>query len=178
MLQAFSNTKIHERVSKTRLIRAIRDLHFEVLAKWDSQDRPEVISMRDDGFNKLSFRSSWLEDENISENWIEFLTEILDDKTAPFGIFNIHDKRSELNDETRIESVAVVPHYFAIEDSKIKIERSPVKDVMPMDVVVRVDVSPWADPSAFSVFAESPDHLDENSLHDRIEEPIGGGTSA
>ena len=153
LTEAFSNTDIHHRVSKSRLVRAIKDLHTEVLANWDSNERPQVVSLRDDGFDKIAFQSSWLVDEDVSEDWIKFLTEILGDETAPFGIFNILDKRSELNNANLISSVAVVPHYFAERPSKVKIEKSESKDVMPMDVVVRVDVSPWANPSAFAVFA-------------------------
>jgi hypothetical protein len=78
----------------------------------------------------------------------------LGDETAPFGDFNILDKRSELNNASLISSVAVVPHYFAERESKVKIEKSKTQDVMPMDVVVRVDVSPWSDPSAFAIFAD------------------------
>lgn len=177
LLEAFSNVEIHDRVSKSRLIRAIRDLHFEVLAKWESEDRPEVVSLRDDGFNKLSFKSSWLEDEGVSENWIDFLTQILSEDTAPFGIFNINDKTSDLNDESKIESVAVVPHYFMLDKSKVEVKKSPAKDVMPMDVVVRVDVSPWAEPSAFAVFSDDVDTGNDNL---GFEPPpiTGGGTSA
>ena len=156
LTEAFSNTAIHNRVSKSRLVRAIKDLHNEVLANWDSDERPQVISLRDDGFNKIEFQSSWLVDEDVSEGWIEFLEEILGEETAPFGQFNILDKRSELNNADLISSRAVVPHYFELgaSESKLKIEKSRTKDVMPMDVVVRVDVSPWSDPSAFAVFAD------------------------
>jgi hypothetical protein len=156
LTEAFSNTAIHNRVSKSRLVRAIKDLHNEVLANWDSDERPQVVSMRDDGFNKIEFQSSWLVDEDVSEGWIKFLEEILGEETAPFGQFNILDKRSELNNAELISSRAVVPHYFELgaSESKLKIEKSRSKDVMPMDVVVRVDVSPWADPSAFAVFAD------------------------
>jgi hypothetical protein len=151
---AFSNPGIHHRVSKARLVRAIKELHKEVLANWNSDERPQVESMRDDGFDKIAFQSSWLIDEDVSENWIEFLTEILGDETAPFGHFNILDRSSELNNADLISSVAVVPHYFAERESKVKIEKSKSQDVMPMDVVVRVDVSPWSDPSAFAIFAD------------------------
>jgi hypothetical protein len=154
LLDAFGNSSIHERVSKARLVRAIRDLHFEVLANWNSDDRPRVESLRDDGFDKLSFRSSWLLEEDVSEDWLEFLVSILNEETAPFGIFNILDKRSELNDPTLISSLAVVPHYFQVGETRVKTQKSPLKDVTPMDVVVRVDVSPWADPSAFAIFAD------------------------
>jgi hypothetical protein len=154
LTEAFSNSSIHHRVSKARLVRAIKDLHKEVLANWDSDERPQVLSMRDDGFDKIAFQSSWLVDEDVSEDWIKFLTEILGDETAPFGDFNILDKRSELNNASLISSVAVVPHYFAERESKVKIEKSKTQDVMPMDVVVRVDVSPWSDPSAFAIFAD------------------------
>lgn len=154
LTEAFSNSSIHHRVSKARLVRAIKDLHKEVLANWDSDERPQVLSMRDDGFNKIAFQSSWLLDEDASEDWIRFLTEILGEETAPFGDFNILDKRSELNNANLISSVAVVPHYFAERESKVKIEKSKSQDVMPMDVVVRVDVSPWSDPSAFAIFAD------------------------
>jgi hypothetical protein len=151
---AFSNPDIHHRVSKARLVRAIKELHKEVLANWNSDERPQVESMRDDGFDKIAFQSSWLIDEDVSESWIEFLTEILGDETAPFGHFNILDRSSELNNADLISSVAVVPHYFAERESKVKIEKSKSQDVMPMDVVVRVDVSPWSDPSAFAIFAD------------------------
>jgi hypothetical protein len=154
LTDAFSNTAIHHRVSKSRLVRAIKDLHSEVLANWDSDERPQVHSMRDDGFDKIAFQSSWLVDEDVSENWIKFLTEILGDETAPFGDFNILDRSSELNNAKRISSVAVVPHYFAERESKVKIVKSKSQDVMPMDIVVRVDVSPWSDPSAFAIFAD------------------------
>ena len=152
---AFSNSGIHHRVSKDRLVKAIKELHKEVLANWDSDERPQVESMRDDGFDKIAFQSSWLIDEDVSENWIEFLTEILGEETAPFGHFNILDRSSELNNADLISSVAVVPHYFAERESKVKIEKSKSQDVMPMDVVVRVDVSPWSDPSAFAIFADA-----------------------
>ncbi len=177
LLDAFSNTAIHERVSKSRLVRAIRDLHFEVLANWNSDDRPRVESLRDDGFDKLSFRSSWLLDEDVSEDWIEFLTSILNEETAPFGIFNILDKRSELNDPTRISSLAVVPHYFQIGETRVKTEKSPVKDVTPMDVVVRVDVSPWANPSAFAIFADGS-YQPVEEVSDEEVVTVEGGTSA
>jgi len=153
--EAFSNTSIHQRVSKARLVRAIKDLHKEVLANWSSTERPEVVSMRDDGFDKIAFQSSWLVDEDISEDWISFLSEVLNEETAPFGHFNILNKKSELNDAAKISSMAVVPHYFDLTESKLKIEKSKTTDVMPMDIVVRVDVSPWADPSAFTIFADS-----------------------
>jgi hypothetical protein len=175
LLDAFTNTSIHERVSKARLVRAIRDLHFEVLANWNSDDRPRVESLRDDGFDKLSFRSSWLLDEDVSEDWIQFLTSILNDETAPFGIFNILDKNSELNDPTRISSLAVVPHYFQIGETRVKTEKSPTKDVTPMDVVVRVDVSPWADPSAFAIFADG--FAEQLSQHEEEAQLSGGTTS-
>ena len=154
LTDAFSNTAIHHRVSKSRLVRAIKDLHSEVLANWDSDERPQVMSMRDDGFDKIAFQSSWLVDEDVSEDWIEFLLEILGDETAPFGDFNILDRGSELNNSKLISSVAVVPHYFAERESKVKIEKSKSQDVMPMDIVVRVDVSPWSNPSAFAIFAD------------------------
>jgi hypothetical protein len=154
LTDAFSNTSIHQRVSKARLVRAIKDLHSEVLANWNSDERPQVVSMRDDGFDKIAFQSSWLVDEDVSEDWIRFLTEILGEETAPFGHFNILDKRSELNNADLISSVAVVPHYFEERESKVRIEKSKTSDVMPMDVVVRVDVSPWSNPSAFAIFAD------------------------
>ena len=53
----------------------------------------------------------------------------------------------------RIKSVAVVPHYFPASETSLKVEHSKSTEVMPLDVVVRVDVSPWAEPNAFAVFA-------------------------
>jgi hypothetical protein len=176
LLEAFSNRDIHERVSKQRLREAIQNLHSEVLAKWESSDRPTVVSLRDDGFNRLSFRSSWLDEQDISEDWIDFLSEILEEETSPFGIFNIQDKTSDLNKKELISSVAVVPHYFEIKDSRVKVEHSPVKDVLPMDVVVRVDVSPWANPSAFAVFANER-VLDNRHSNFNLLDDVGGDTS-
>ena len=61
----------------------------------------------------------------------------------------------------------MVPHYFTQGKSKVEIRKSTTKDVMPMDVVVRVDVSPWADPSAFAVFAENfAENSDNESTFD------------
>ncbi len=174
LLDAFNNTKIHDRVSENRLREAIIDLHAEVLANWDSVDRPNVVSLRNDGYDKLSFRTSWLKDEDVSENWIEFLNAILEEKTSPFSDFNIQDKESDLNKVEMISSVAVVPHYFPVrEDSKVKTIQSPIKEVMPLDVVVRVDVSPWSDPSAFTIFADGKE--DMQSSEEGIDR---GGTSA
>lgn len=153
LLEAFTNTSIHDRVSKERLIKAIQEIHSEVLANWSSEDRPRVLSLRDDGFDKIAFRTSWLADEDGSEPWLPFLTEILNEETAPFGLFNILDKRSELNMPDRISSEAVVPHYFVVKDSKVTVRQSKSVEVMPLDVVVRVDVSPWSEPTAFAVFA-------------------------
>jgi hypothetical protein len=154
LLEAFGNTSIHERVSKRRLVAAIQEIHSEVLANWASDDRPSVVSLRNDGFNKIAFRTSWLADEDASEPWIPFLEEILSEETSPFGQFNILDKSAELNDPLRISSVAVVPHYFPIKDSRVKIQHSKSKEVTPLDVVVRVDVSPWSEPHSFAVFAD------------------------
>jgi hypothetical protein len=175
LTEAFSNSSIHHRVSKARLVRAIKDLHKEVLANWDSDERPQVLSMRDDGFDKIAFQSSWLVDEDASEDWIRFLTEILGDETAPFGDFNIFDKGSELNNANLISSVAVVPHYFAEGESKVRIEKSKSQDVMPMDVVVRVDVSPWSNPSAFAIFADGA--VTPTSGDEQVDTTQGGTTS-
>jgi hypothetical protein len=175
LTEAFSNSSIHQRVSKARLVRAIKDLHKEVLANWASTERPKVVSMRDDGFDKIAFQSSWLVDEDVSEDWIEFLSEVLNDETAPFGHFNILDRRSELNDAEKISSMAVVPHYFDLTESKLKIEKSKTTDVMPMDIVVRVDVSPWADPSAFTIFANDQS-MDVSSAGEVSQ--IGGGATS
>lgn len=176
LIEAFSNTSIHNRVSRSRLIKAIQDLHQEVLANWSSQDRPKVLSLRDFGFDKIAFRTSWLADEDGTEDWLEFLREVLTEETAPFSAFNILNKRSTLNDRTLIQSVAVVPHYFELKDSSIQIAKSPTDEVMPLDVVVRVDVSPWADPSDFTVFANSTLVAEEEP--NVITTPSGGFTSA
>ncbi len=178
LLDAFSNREIHGRVSRERLREAIRNLHKEVLANWESSDRPTVVSLREDGFNRLSFRSSWLDEQEVREDWIEFLSEILSEETSTFSIFNVQDGTSELNNGDAISSVAVVPHYFEVQNSKIKIEPSPVSDVLPMDVVVRVDVSPWADPAAFAVFADSLPHpISPNETTSEGVDEIDGDTS-
>lgn len=178
LLEAFSNTAIHDRVSRARLVSAIKDLHKEVLAKWESDDRPKVVSLRDFGFDKIAFRTSWLADEDPSENWLDFLTEILDDETAPFSDFNILNKRSALNDRKQISSIAVVPHYFELKESKIAVAHSPSKEVMPLDVVVRVDVSPWAEPGDFTVFAAGTVVQEPEPEPEIIAKPSGGYTSA
>ena len=162
------------------MVSAIKDLHSEVLANWESGDRPKVVSLRDFGFDKIAFRTSWLADEDPSEDWIAFLMEVLIEETAPFSDFNILNKRSPLNSRDQISSVAVVPHYFELKESKISVAHSPSKEVMPLDVVVRVDVSPWADPGDFTVFAARTVGSDQGP---EIEEEIsietpGGVTSA
>jgi hypothetical protein len=180
LLEAFSNTSIHDRVSRERLIKAIKEIHREVLANWASDDRPRVASLRDFGFDKIAFRTSWLAEDDGSEPWIPFLTELLGEETAPFGLFNILDKRSELNMADRISSVAVVPHYFSVPESKVRIEQSKSTEVMPLDVVVRVDVSPWSEPNAFAVFADDIKKISETLLQVRDEgdSRIGGLTGA
>jgi hypothetical protein len=175
LTEAFSNTSIHHRVSKARLVRAIQDLHKEVLANWDSTERPKVISMRDDGFNKISFQSSWLAEEDIYEEWIPFLIDILGDETAPFGDFNIFNKSSSINRPELISSVAVVPHYFPDLDRRIEIRKTEFSEVTPIDVVVRVDVSPWSDTGDFAIFADSDISSDIIEAEDSFEQ---GGTIA
>lgn len=179
LLEAFENTSIHDRVSRQRLIRAIKDLHFEVLANWDSKDRPEVISLRDDGFSKVAFRTSWIDEEDISQDWKEFLNEILTEETAPFGVFNVHDRRSIINNSSKITSMAVVPHYFPEKEYGINVQRSSAKAVMPMDIVVRVDVSEWANASDFAVFADGvkPSLPEDEKSEIEISSEITGGTS-
>ena len=180
LLEAFTNTSIHDRVSKDRLIKAIQEIHTEVLANWSSEDRPKVLSLRDDGFDKIAFRTSWLADEDGSEPWLPFLREILSEETAPFGLFNILDKRSELNMPDRISSEAVVPNYFVVSDSKVTIGKSSSQEVMPLDVVVRVDVSPWSEPTAFAVFANETKNASTTVAQPSEIAPIrsGGSTSA
>jgi hypothetical protein len=175
LTEAFSNSSIHHRVSKARLVRAIRDLHKEVLANWDSNERPKVMSLRDDGFDKISFQSSWLAEEDIHEEWIPFLMDILGDETAPFGDFNIFNKSSGINRPELISSVAVVPHYFQDLDRRIEIRKSEFSEVTPIDVVVRVDVSPWSDTADFAIFADSDISSDTIEADDSIEQ---GGTIA
>jgi hypothetical protein len=180
LLEAFTNTSIHDRVSKERLIKAIQEIHTEVLANWSSEDRPKVLSLRDDGFDKIAFRTSWLADEDGSEPWLPFLREILSEETAPFGLFNILDKRSELNMPDRISSEAVVPNYFVVGDSKVTIGKSSSQEVMPLDVVVRVDVSPWSEPTAFAVFANETKNASTTVAKPSEAAPMrsGGSTSA
>ena len=68
------------------------------------------------------------------------------------------------------------PHYFKIERDKVKVENSTVEDLTPLDVVVRVDVSPWSEPSAFAVFADAiSTQTEDQSGEDYLS---GGGTSA
>lgn len=180
LLEAFTNTSIHDRVSKERLIKAIQEIHTEVLANWSSEDRPRVLSLRDDGFDKITFRTSWLADEDGSEPWLPFLREILNEETAPFGLFNILDKRSELNMPDRISSEAVVPNYFVVNDSKVTIRKSKSTEVMPLDVVVRVDVSPWSEPTAFAVFANETKNSSKSPTQPTEPTSLrsGGSTSA
>ena len=182
LLQAFSNTSIHEKVSKKRLIRAIEEIHNEVFSKFNSEDRPRVISMRDNGFDKLAFRTSWLADDDDSEEWIPFLKEILSEETSPFGLFNMNlqVRRSELTNAGGIQSVAVVPNYFPVSENGLRMKNSSTTEVMPIDVAVRVDVSPWADPSAFAVFANDTNKANKPSENDGAssESPIGGLTGA
>jgi hypothetical protein len=180
LLEAFGNMSIHNRVSKSRLIKAIREIHNEVLANFHSADRPKVESLRNNGFNHLAFRTSWLADEDGSESWISFLTEVLTEETAPFGQFNILDKRAEINSPEKIKSVAAVPHYFKFESAKIKVQNSLSSEVAPLDVVVRVDVSPWADTSAFTVFADDIRRGARPSNPNELPETLtnGGFTSA
>jgi hypothetical protein len=155
LLKAFSDTKLHDKVSLEQLRETIKTVHATAITDWDSEYRPDVQNLRDDGFDKSSFATSWLLDETLSEDWIEFLSEILGE-TTPFNQFNIEDKNSDLNKAELIKSVAVVPNYFdeLKHDEKIVLEKSPSQEVMPIDVVVRVDVSPWEQPQAFAVFAD------------------------
>jgi hypothetical protein len=180
LLEAFSNTEIHERVSQKRLVQAIEEIHKEVLANFNSEDRPRVNSLRDNGFDKLAFRTSWLVDDDGSEDWIPFLTEILTEETSPFGLFNIQDRRSGLANKEEIKSVAVVPQYFNLPESNLKALKSDSSEVMPLDITVRVDVSPWADPSAFAVFADDTNGLNETEkpIQSEIDPSIGGLTGA
>ena len=180
LLEAFTNTSIHDRVSKERLIKAIQEIHTEVLANWSSEDRPRVLSLRDDGFDKIAFRTSWLADEDGSEPWLPFLSEILNEETAPFGLFNILDKRSELNMPDRISSEAVVPNYFVVDETKVTIRKSKSTEVMPLDVVVRVDVSPWSEPTAFAVFANETKNSSKSLTQPTESSSLrsGGSTSA
>ena len=179
LLEAFNNSSIHERVSRKRLIRAIEEIHKEVLANFTSEDRPRVVSLRDNGFDKLSFRTSWLADNDSSEDWIGFMTEILTDETSPFGLFNIKDRRSELTKADQIKSIAVVPKYFNLPDSKLHKVKPLTSEVMPLDITVRVDVSPWADPSAFAIFASNQNtELDSSNFDDEEQPPRGGITGA
>jgi hypothetical protein len=169
---------IHNRVSKARLIRAIKEIHKEVLANWNSEDRPRVESLRENGFNHLTFRTSWLAEEDSSESWVAFLSEVLTEETAPFGQFNILDKRSEINSSDQIISMAVVPHYFKVDESRVQVIQSSSNEIMPLDVVVRVDVSPWADTSAFSVFADDLQRNQESSIPTSSQNRfVNGGTT-
>jgi hypothetical protein len=106
--------------------------------------------------------------------------EVLSAETAPFSDFNILKKNSPLNVRDQISSVAVVPHYFELKESTISVAHSPSKEVMPLDVVVRVDVSPWADPGDFTVFAARAVASDESpEIEQSIStEMLGGYTSA
>ena len=72
----------------------------------------------------------------------------------------------------RISSVAVVPHYFSVTESKVKVEQSKSTEVMPLDVVVRVDVSPWAEPNAFTVFANDIEKSSSKSLEGINSQPL------
>ncbi len=179
LLKAFSDTQLHDRVSLERLRSTIMRLHGEVIVNWASEFRPEVQNQRNDGFDRSAFATSWLRDETTSEDWVEFLIEILGETTS-FNQFNIEDKSSDLNKAERISSIAVVPNYFQLDpkeiSSRVSIEKSPLKEVTPIDVVVRVDVSPWAPPEAFSVFADGAITKDPNADKDLGDE--GGFTTS
>lgn len=151
LMEAFTNDELLERVGRARLISTIELVHKEVLRNVDSDHRPPVISTRVNGFEDISLNTSWLDTEDRFEDWLEFLEIVLKD-TTPFSPLSIADKRSALN-TTKIKSLAVVPSYFKTENTPFKWETAPEIQVAPIDVVVRIDVSDWADPSAFAVFA-------------------------
>ena len=125
-------------------------------------------------------KAASLVDDDGSEDWIPFLTEILTEETSPFGLFNIQDRRSGLANKEEIKSVAVVPQYFNLPESNLKALKSDSSEVMPLDITVRVDVSPWADPSAFAVFADDTNGLNETEklIQSEIDPSIGGLTGA
>ena len=72
-----------------------------------------------------------------------------------------------------------MPKYFNLPDSKLHKVKPSTAEVMPLDITVRVDVSPWADPSAFAIFASNQNtELDSSNFDDEEQPPRGGITGA
>lgn len=175
LLEAFSNSTLLQRVGRARLIQTINTIHKEVLRNAKQDLRPPVKAERVSEYEGLRLNTTWLDYEDGSDNWVEFLVEILGE-TSPFNPLNIADKRSSLTSVPK--SLAVVPAYLedSVQNPSLKLEKQS-SELTPIDVVVRIDVSDWADPSAFKVFARE-------STQPRIEEvsndgptEIGGMTS-
>ena len=80
----------------------------------------------------------------------------------------------------RISSEAVVPNYFVVDETKVTIRKSKSTEVMPLDVVVRVDVSPWSEPTAFAVFANETKNSSKSLTQPTESSSLrsGGSTSA
>jgi GTPase SAR1 family protein len=151
LLEAFTNEKFLQKVGRDRLRQTINVIHMEVLRNSQHDLRPPVKDERINGYESLSLNTSWLDYEDGTQNWVDFLTEVTGE-TSPFNPLNIQDKRSGLSNTPK--SLAVVPAYLAesVRSEKIQVETQSAQ-LSPIDVVVRIDVSEWVHPSAFKVFA-------------------------
>jgi DNA segregation ATPase FtsK/SpoIIIE-like protein len=165
-LAAASDEDLRRKLGVEKLRSTIETLHKDVLRMPDSEHRPPVLPLRENGFENIDTSSEWLDKSLQTQPWLDFLGEILKG-AAPFGKFNLSSagKFSALNNRV-VHSAAVLPKYLTNElDPSIKPIWIEGSQVSPIDVVVRVDVSDWAEPVFFKVF-----ELDEQAQTDKFHE--------
>ena len=154
-LYALKDEELTSRIAKQKLLRVVGEIHNSILRQKVTELRPPVKSTRINGFEEVNASSDWLADEEESEDWVNYLSQIL--KESPrfsYTGLSASGKGKPINEGT-VHSYATIPAYLEGQaHESITVEVNTSQQIAPIDVVVRVDVSDWADISDFEVFED------------------------
>ena len=154
-LAAFNDLDLAKRLGREKLFELVNLIHNSVLRNPNTLLRPPVLATRVNGFEDIDTSSAWLTDKVDTENWVEYLSEILQE-APPFSPLNLTGSEGAVGFKGSIvNSYAVVPKYLSgSQHESVQIEPNPFDLIAPVDIAVRVDVSDWGTLDSFLIFED------------------------
>ena len=175
-IEAFRDLELAKRVGAAKIYELVFVIHQSVLRNRNTDLRPPVKSTRKNGFEDIDTSSDWLSQSDANLNWVDFMSEILQE-APPFSALNLTNlgRRSGVS-ESGVESYAVIPQYMLGQSHpNVHVESNVPELIAPVDVAVRVDVSDWGTLDSFLIFEADENLQDEvNTLSTRVVEGFNG----
>ena len=172
-------SRLLDDMQKSGLLQKVGDEFVQDLAKkLQRDDLPEatqfhVASLKPDLLERLDLSNNMFDDADVKKNWSAFVSEILGKATAwtPLAYSDL-GLRDPLIKRTEVNSYAFVPDRMKSRvDSSVKAIAMDGDSGSGVEVVVRVDVSPWLETDKVAILGTKDSNL-RSIPTDDFEKPV------